>query len=169
MVRHLYSATWKCWTTDRKLGCLISTGNGKSSPFSSFHSISLKYLLSIHPFICSDNRVHGFFVGFAWRFAGRCTIKARIKAKNNYSGLCVSEWQQWKAHCELCTPAAAWAKDLKAEEVDIRGVGHRGEHLLSCCPPWLLPTFLQARMPKSLGSFCQGGNLLGLEWLAATM
>lgn len=118
MVIHLDTSTWKCWTNNRRVGCLISIGNGKSSSFSSSRSISLKYLLCIHPFICSDNRVHGFFVAFAWQFSGGCTIKARIKARNNYSGLCVGEWQQWKAHCQLCTPAVAWAKDLKAEEVD---------------------------------------------------
>lgn len=91
MVGHLYTSKWKYWTADRRLGCLISVGNGKILPLSHSHSISLKYLLSIHPFICGDNRAHGFFVGFAWRFAGGHTIKAKIKARNNYSGLCVGE------------------------------------------------------------------------------
>lgn len=38
-------------------------------PLSCSRCISLKYLPSIHPFICGDNRAHGFFVRFSWRFA----------------------------------------------------------------------------------------------------
>lgn len=111
--------------------CLISIGNGKSStpPFSCSRSISLKYLPCIHPFICGDNGgPNGFFVRFAWRHAAGCTINAGIKARNNYSGLCLGEWQQWKAHCQVRTPAVAWAKDLKDEEVE-------------AAPPWEPVTF----------------------------
>lgn len=119
-------------------------------PLSCSSSISLEYLQSIHPFICGDNRAHGFFVRFAWGFAQGRTIKARIKARNNYSGLCVGEWQQWKAHCQLCTPAVAREKYLKAKE---------DEDESRCPPRWasalILPSMGTANLsPNQNAQIC---------------
>lgn len=185
MVGHLY--TWKYWTTERRLGCLISDGNRKPvSPRPCWNSlsISLKYLLSIHPFICGDNRADGFFVGCAWLFSGGRTIKVKIKARNNYSCLCVGEWQQWKAHCQLCVPSVAWAKDVKAgedKEVDTEVEGT--EEGISSHPA--LPWSPFPRPEKSVAWYYQRGPLpnctcsgggpyrgiyTGLnEWLAASL
>ena len=42
-----------------------------------------------------------------------------------------------------------------------RGVQHRRGHLLSFCTRWVALTFPQARLLKSVASYCQRGHLLG--------
>lgn len=136
MVRHLQTSTWICWSTD-KTGCflfLISVGKRKSSPslvpVASRWNIYRVYTHSSAVITGPMVSLLGFLGGLPWG----CTIKARIKVRNNYSGLCVGEWQQWRAHCQLWRPAVAQAKDLKGWGewgVGYRGIAHREGHLRS--------------------------------------
>lgn len=95
----------------QEVGLFDFNWQGKSSPFSRSRSISLKYLVYTH----SSAAITGPVV--CWVCLAVCRAmhnqKGGIKARNNYSGLCVGEWRRWKAHCQLCMPAVARAKRFK--------------------------------------------------------
>lgn len=114
---------------------------------------------STHPFICGDNRGPGFVGSLLGGSPGDEQINRENQNEKQLQWL-VCRWmaEMERSLSALCASYGTGNR-FKGWGGWCGGVGHRGGHLFSPCPPLVRLTFPPpANIPKSIALYCQGGN-----------